>query len=264
MTSKGSKRPIGRRKAAWATAAAIAGVLALGGGLAWAAIPGADGVIRGCYSNGSLLVAKGALRVVNASSECKAGETAMSWNQTGPAGPQGAQGATGPQGVTGSPGPQGGAGPQGAQGTLGPQGPAGQQGAAGPQGPVGPQGTPGVAEGRWTHGNATQLNMRGQSVTSIFAPAGSYVATASVTVYMSTPVPAGYGVNCLLRVPGRTLTQTARTSERSDVDSLSLTAAFTLDGDAYPDVWCTGFADQPNATVGAVADLTLVRVGTVL
>jgi hypothetical protein len=43
-------------------------------------------------------------------------ETAITWNQAGPQGPQGGQGAQGP---------------------AGPQGPAGQQGPAGPQGPAG-------------------------------------------------------------------------------------------------------------------------------
>jgi hypothetical protein len=46
-------------------------------------------------------------------------ETPVSWNQTGPMGPQGPQGATGAQGTTGT---QGATGPQGASGAAGSRG----------------------------------------------------------------------------------------------------------------------------------------------
>jgi hypothetical protein len=70
-------------------------------------------------------------------SACKQGDTVVSWNQVGPAGPQGARGdpgpvgPVGPQGLKGDPGV---AGPQGAKGDPGPVGPVGAQG---PQGPAG-------------------------------------------------------------------------------------------------------------------------------
>lgn len=117
-----------------------------------AAIPDANGVIHACYRG------NGNLRLVDRSN-CVSNETLVSWNQTGPQGPQGvpgpqgiagAQGQVGPQGATGPqgpPGPQGIAGPQGEvgpPGTQGPQGVAGTQGAPGPQGPQGPQGSPGA------------------------------------------------------------------------------------------------------------------------
>jgi Collagen triple helix repeat (20 copies) len=102
-----------------------------------AAIPDPNGLIHACYRP------NGNLRLVDKTS-CTGNETAISWNQTGPAGPQGAagpQGLGGPQGETGPqgvPGPQGPPGPQGAAGAQGPQG------VPGPQGPPGPQGQPGV------------------------------------------------------------------------------------------------------------------------
>lgn len=65
--------------------------LALGGGLAWAAIPDSAGTIHGCYN------AKGALSVIDGTSNCKSNETALTWNQTG------LRGATGPQGPAGPP-----------------------------------------------------------------------------------------------------------------------------------------------------------------
>ena len=104
-----------------------------------AAIPDPNGVIHACYRP------NGNLRLVDKSS-CTGNETAISWNQTGPAGPQGEagpQGVGGPQGETGPqgvPGPQGGQGPQGVSGPQGPPGPQGQPGAPGPSGPAGVSG----------------------------------------------------------------------------------------------------------------------------
>jgi hypothetical protein len=60
-------------------------------GVAYAAIPGTDGVISGCYAKG------GDLRVIDAEagSYCKSGETALSWNQIGQQGPIGPKGDPG-------------------------------------------------------------------------------------------------------------------------------------------------------------------------
>ena len=65
------------------------------GGVAYAAIPDAGGVIHGCYRTAN--PAKGALTVVDseAGGVCPSGTAELNWNQTGP---QGATGATGPQG----------------------------------------------------------------------------------------------------------------------------------------------------------------------
>jgi hypothetical protein len=65
-----------------------------------AAIPDPNGAIHACYR------ANGNLRLVDKSS-CTSGETALTWNQTGPQGPAGTpgpQGAPGPQGQPGAPG----------------------------------------------------------------------------------------------------------------------------------------------------------------
>jgi hypothetical protein len=63
--------------------------------IAWATIPGGDGVIQGCYSNRN-----GALRVIDADAGATCGktETAIEWSQQGPPGLPGEQG---PQGVPG-------------------------------------------------------------------------------------------------------------------------------------------------------------------
>jgi len=87
----------------WAGALAIG--LVAGGGTAMAT--GGSEAINACTNNTT-----GAVRVTT--DACRQGETALSWNQTGPTGP------------------------------VGPQGPAGADGATGPAGPAGADGAPGA------------------------------------------------------------------------------------------------------------------------
>jgi hypothetical protein len=99
------------------------------GGVALATIPGGDGVIHSCYSN------TGGLRVIDAAAGgCRSNETALSWNQQGPAGAPGPAGPSGPAGPKGDTGPAGPAGPKGDAGPIGPAGPKGDTGPAGPAG----------------------------------------------------------------------------------------------------------------------------------
>src|SRR5260221_11035491 len=116
--------------------------------------------INACYNNRN-----GALRRVIEATQCANGESFVSWNSEGPAGPAGTMGPAGPAGATGpmgpagpagaagpmrpagpagATGPMGPAGPAGATGPMGPVGPAGATGATGPQGPAGPQGPQGI------------------------------------------------------------------------------------------------------------------------
>lgn len=84
----------------------------------------ATGVIQGCQLKGI-----GALRVVNAASDCNTKlETPLSWNSQGLPGPAGAKGDPGTAGAAGTPGI---AGPQGAKGDKGDTGSQGQPGAPG-------------------------------------------------------------------------------------------------------------------------------------
>lgn len=89
--------------------AAALGLLALGAGIGWAAVPDSAGVIHGCRN------ANGGLRIIDtdAGGACGGGEIALNWSQSGPAGPAG---AAGPQGPAGAQGP---AGPSGASGGAG-------------------------------------------------------------------------------------------------------------------------------------------------
>ena len=65
----------------------VAGVVLLASGVALASIPGPDGVIHACRSNGN-----GELRAVDETATCPNGWTALSWNQSGPAGSSGMSG----------------------------------------------------------------------------------------------------------------------------------------------------------------------------
>jgi hypothetical protein len=53
-------------------------------GIAYATIPDEQGVIHGCFKNGS-----GQLRVVETANACNGRERALDWNQSGPQGPPG-------------------------------------------------------------------------------------------------------------------------------------------------------------------------------
>jgi hypothetical protein len=76
---------------------ALALTVALGG-VAYSAIPDPMGVIHGCYTNMGRT-----LKVIDSTESCLGTETALNWNQQGPAGATGAQGAQGPQGPPGQP-----------------------------------------------------------------------------------------------------------------------------------------------------------------
>jgi hypothetical protein len=121
MTIRLSRKALVLGVAGLATLAAV--------GVGYAAVPGGDGVIHGCYQKPGLLANEGALRVIDTDKgqACRSNELAVEWNQ------KGAKGDVGPQGPKGDPGPQG------------PKGDPGTQGEPGPKGDTGPQGPPGAA-----------------------------------------------------------------------------------------------------------------------
>ncbi|MFL5959671.1 MAG: hypothetical protein ACJ75G_05315 [Gaiellaceae bacterium] len=79
-------------------ALAIAGALLVAGGIAYATIPDASGVIHGCYKKSS--PNQGTLRIIDTDKAqgCSNSEIPLNWSQTGPQGPQGQQGPEGPTG----------------------------------------------------------------------------------------------------------------------------------------------------------------------
>ena len=114
-------------------ALATAGLLATVG-VGWAAIPGADGQIKGCYAttNGLLLGiphSRGDVRIVDSAAACRSYEQSVSWSQKGPKGDAGSPGLKGDTGAAGPPGPRG---STGGTGSAGPQGRHGRDRAAGP------------------------------------------------------------------------------------------------------------------------------------
>jgi len=76
-----------------------------GGTFAVAAIPGPDGLIKGCVKKSG--ARKGAVRVIDHNRACSRRERTLSWNQQGP---QGAPGTPGTAGAPGQPGEDGPAG----------------------------------------------------------------------------------------------------------------------------------------------------------
>ena len=75
---------------------------------------------------------------------CKRKQMQVSWNETGPTGPQGPKGNRGPKGNAGPAGPQGDPGPKGTKGDQGPDGDPGPKGPDGDPGPKGELGSPGL------------------------------------------------------------------------------------------------------------------------
>jgi hypothetical protein len=94
--------------------AALALFVALGG-TSYAATGGfsSGGTLRACANE------EGAIRLLKAGKKCKKGQTAVAWNQTGPAGAPGAKGANGANGAPGATGAPGAAGDKGLEGQKG-------------------------------------------------------------------------------------------------------------------------------------------------
>lgn len=140
-------------------------LLALAAGIAYAAIPGSNGVINGCYQATS-----GTLRVIGSNptvggGKCSAGEKPLNWSQRGPTGTRGATGADGVNGATG---------PTGADGVNGATGPTG---ADGPSNLAALQGSPCTFDGK-----PSSLNVSVNSTSGAVSMTCIPVATVSVDV----------------------------------------------------------------------------------
>jgi hypothetical protein len=84
----------------------------------------------GGFSSGGTLKAcvnsEGALRLLKPGKKCAKGQSAVAWNQAGPAGATGAKGEAGATGATGTQGATGPAGPTGSKGGMGSTGAEGE------------------------------------------------------------------------------------------------------------------------------------------
>lgn len=142
-------------------------------GIVVATIPDSGGVIHACYSRSG-----GTLRVIdNSVTNCKQGETSLSWNMQGAAGPSGPQGPTGPAGADGD---------------------DGAPGATGPQGPPGPAGA--IAAYQAANQSGGSLGSTNSDVVvSLAVPAGNWSVSARVRVQNDGS--AEYFASCFLRSP---------------------------------------------------------------
>ena len=171
---------------------AVVVVTAAVGGIAYAAIPGVDGVIAGCYQKNV-----GNLRVIDlATDTCRPSEEAISWSQQGP------KGDKGDKGEKGDTGPQGTVGPQGATGAQGPKGDKGDKGDAG---------TPGASTA-YIRGSCNiapscivglPQNGADTEVARVDLPAGAYAITVKGYLWNNTGEAGGAASgNCDLWVGG--------------------------------------------------------------
>jgi hypothetical protein len=158
--------------------------------------------------NACVLNGVGAIRMVNATTNCTQLETKISWNSTGPQGPQGAIGPQGPAGLPGTVGPMGPAGasgpmgPSGANGPVGPQGPVGAQGPTGPSGPKGDTGPQGPSGLQGSQGVAGPQGLPGGALASLTSLDGVPCMIGVTAGTVSTAVNATTGaISIVCAVP---------------------------------------------------------------
>ncbi|HEY1532434.1 MAG TPA: type VI secretion system tube protein Hcp, partial [Polyangiaceae bacterium] len=205
----------GSRKARW-VALAIGGATVVGlGAFAYAATPAA-GVINACYDSGN-----GAVRIIDpANDSCKKKETAISWNQTGPAGAAGPAGAVGSAGVAGPAGLTGTPGAMGAPGANGSPGAAGPQGVAGPAGPAGAAGSAGP--GAPNHVAVATLSAHGQVTGDFSGTSGTPINVVSFSWGASEPRDPASGLPTgRLQVQPITITKTIDQSSPRFLNALA-------------------------------------------
>jgi hypothetical protein len=190
---------------------AVAGAAAVLVTVAAASIPDASGVIHACYTRSS-----GTLRVSDTGT-CTTKETAISWNNVGPAGLtwqgewssgtsylvhdavvyQGASylslftnsGSAPPSGnwlllaAAGVKGNTGSTGAPGSIGSTGPTGGVGPSGPSGPQGPAGPQGAAGASSAYIARQSSeVDFGTSATNVVTLNLPVGLYAVFAKVEV----------------------------------------------------------------------------------
>jgi hypothetical protein len=223
-------------------ALAVAGVVA--GGIAFATIPDGSGVIHACYTKSG-----GSLRVIDSSvTSCGQNETALTWNNVGPRGPQG---LPGPQGPVGPAGPQG---PEGATGPAAPQGPAGPEGA---QGPAGPSGDGGHAYFTFVE-NIGGLDFPGRDILHLDVPAGSYVINASIGA--RNVVDTAEIMTCSLSTGDANSVALTTVGDDAFGDTIPLQDVLVTNSPATITVHCRSFGvnvDRADLTAVKVADVTI-------
>jgi collagen triple helix repeat protein len=218
----------------------IAGALAV----VHTAIPDSAGVIHACYTKSG-----GSLRVIDSSvTSCGQNETALTWNNVGPRGPQGLPGSQGPQGPAG---PQG---PEGATGPAGPQGPAGPEGA---QGPAGPSGDGGHAYFTFVE-SIGGLESPGRDILHLNVPAGSYVINASIGA--ENVINSDEVITCHLSSGDHNGAALTTVGDHAFFETFPLQDVLVTNSPATIAVHCLSFGvnvSRANLTAVKVADVTI-------
>jgi hypothetical protein len=216
-----------------------AAVIALAvGTTAFAAIPGAGGVIHGCYKKVS--PNQGSLRVIDTDKggACANGETALDWNQQGPQGPKG------------DVGPQGPAGQQGPQGVEGPAGPEGPQGPKGDAGPPGSSSLPYVYIKRVADVGPLPAYTK---VATLSLPAGTYAV--SVTGWFLRGGGDENGI-CQMRKSGAVLDETRVVGANAGAIPMNEVVS-NMAADFSVDLYCVGAGDDDILDVRLMASQIL-------
>jgi hypothetical protein len=216
-------------------ALAIAGALLVAGGIAYATIPDAGGVIHGCYKKTS--PNQGTLRVIDTdkAQTCSNSENALNWSQTGPQGPQGPQGIQGQQGI---------------------QGPKGD---TGPTGPSDVYSVDGYGQGvKSIPANPTILE---NLATTSTLPAGSYFVQSEVEIENSQSVLSEYF--CDLVDSSNNVYQEARVTADSNTDwvTIPVQAVVTLAGADTISLECSSSSSFNSEAFNW--QLAAINVGTV-
>lgn len=214
-------------------------------GIATGAIPSAsDGVIHACHEKPGLLADPGDLRVIDkeAGQSCRSNETALSWNQRGPEGPQG------------------------------PAGPQGPKGDPGPQGEPGPATPPRLVHS--PHAAVVEFSGEEDTVHSLSVPAGNWEIRAALTVFNIDQTPfSSHFATCRL-VRGQELATLQRVQGLNwvnggpssflvaDAESVALQGVARLPSATFVHVRCS--SDAPGSRLAA-RDISIVasEVGTV-
>jgi hypothetical protein len=228
------------RRVRWAALGAIVAALVMGG-IAYASIPGPDGVLHGCYStNGAKATNGTALNIIDSAvASCSGNQTAISWNQKGPTG---AKGTTGPKGATGSQGSagtNGAKGPKGSTGATGPSGPQGLKGDKGDPGAAGSPGPQGATGARGPTGTNGQNGAKGPTgANGPTGPAGSGATSGTATI------PSGK-FNQVLTTLSNGVTVTGACNNAPFIN-----AEVTLSDATGPNLQVSGTANAPFGTGG--------------
>lgn len=251
---------------------ALVAIAALGAGVVYGAIPDEDGIIHGCYQNQT-----GTLRVIESASEtCRGSETALTWNQEGQPGADGATWHTG-EGVPDE--------ALGADDDLYLDTEAGDVyvkadgewdlsmniiGPKGPQGEQGPPGPAGASDGYLAEGFASPLPDGFGTITSLSVPAGSFIVSASMSVSIGPDADETF-FTCFLQFEDDD--GSSRGAEAiADLEaggpnarrSLAMTDGGSLSSDGTIELKCQDVTSDAGTSGGSVllGHLTAVEVGT--